>query len=244
MEPSLCVVSSWVIKRVYIIVVWNTISGSSNLDIYFYHCLILTLIKHLKVLFNLLLLLLFIIYIVNLTVVRPRSYRIIYYLDTPTLGRRHQSFGRVTHFLLFMHASIKVGKCVFTCVKVRGEMFYAIVFILVYLGHGLNGFFFMSACLGHSANIYIFLTCIIIYTTKSFRRTCLKDLTSKSGGRKYLTYKFYLMWIRECYHARHLNVYLFVSYEVSGCKFLIILFWKEYLILLEISNHGDLNKDP
>ena len=43
-----------------------------------------------------LLLLLFIIYIVNLHVIRPRSCRVIYYFDTPTLGRRHQSFGRVT----------------------------------------------------------------------------------------------------------------------------------------------------
>jgi hypothetical protein len=55
-----------------------------------------------------------------------------------------------------MHVYIKVGKCVFTGVKVGGEMFYAIVFILVYLGHGPNGIFFMSACLCHSPNIYIF----------------------------------------------------------------------------------------
>jgi hypothetical protein len=41
------------------------------------------------------LLLLSIIYIVNLPVVRPRSCRVIYYFDTPALGRRHQSFGRV-----------------------------------------------------------------------------------------------------------------------------------------------------
>ena len=40
-------------------------------------------------------LLLFIIYIVNLHVIRPRSCRVIYYFDTPALGRRHQSFGRV-----------------------------------------------------------------------------------------------------------------------------------------------------
>jgi hypothetical protein len=37
--------------RVYTTLVWSTISGSSNLDICFYHCLILTLILHLKVLF-------------------------------------------------------------------------------------------------------------------------------------------------------------------------------------------------
>jgi hypothetical protein len=43
-----------------------------------------------------LLLLLSIIYTINLPVVRPRSCRVIYYFDTPALGRRHQSFGRVT----------------------------------------------------------------------------------------------------------------------------------------------------
>jgi hypothetical protein len=42
-------------------------------------------------------LLLFIIYTINLPVVRPRSCRVIYYFDTPTLERRHQSFGRVTN---------------------------------------------------------------------------------------------------------------------------------------------------
>jgi hypothetical protein len=98
LEPSLCVISSWVI-RVYTILVWNTISGSSNLDNCFYHCLILISISYLKALFNLLLLLLllllFIIYIVNLPVVRPRSCRVIYYFDISTLGRRYQSFGRV-----------------------------------------------------------------------------------------------------------------------------------------------------
>jgi len=40
--------------------------------------------------------LLFIIYIVNLPVVRPRSCRVIYYFDTPTLRIRHQSFDRVS----------------------------------------------------------------------------------------------------------------------------------------------------
>jgi len=110
LEPPLFVVSNW-IKRVYTILVWNTISGSSNLDICCYHCLILTLIFHLKVLINFFLffftiiiivvivvvvLLLSIIYTINLPVVRPRSCRVIYYFDTPALGRRHQSFGRVT----------------------------------------------------------------------------------------------------------------------------------------------------
>jgi hypothetical protein len=39
-------------KRIYTILISNTISGSSNLDICFYYCLILTLISHLKDLFN------------------------------------------------------------------------------------------------------------------------------------------------------------------------------------------------
>jgi hypothetical protein len=157
LEPPLCVVSNWII-RVYTILVWNTISGSSNLDIYCYHCLILTLIFYLKVLINFFFFLIFIIIIINsiigiiiiittttttttttitititiisitttttssiiiivvvvvvvvtiivvlllliiytiiLPMVRPRSCRVIYYFDTPALGRRHQFFGRV-----------------------------------------------------------------------------------------------------------------------------------------------------
>jgi hypothetical protein len=37
---------------------------------------------------------LFVVYTVNLPVVRPRSCRVIYYFDTPTL-ETHQLFGRV-----------------------------------------------------------------------------------------------------------------------------------------------------
>jgi hypothetical protein len=113
LEPPLCVVSSWLV-RVYTILVWRTISGSSNLDICCYHFLILTLILQLKVLINffffiiiiittiivvVIVLLLTIIYTINLPVVRLRSCRVIYYFDTPGLGRRHQSFGRVSHLL-------------------------------------------------------------------------------------------------------------------------------------------------
>ena len=40
--------------------------------------------------------------------VRPRSCRVIYYFDTPALGRRYQSFGRVTlPALPFPHAMTK-----------------------------------------------------------------------------------------------------------------------------------------
>jgi len=35
-------------------------------------------------------------------VVRPRSCRVIYYFDTPALGRRHQSFGRVSSDSVFI----------------------------------------------------------------------------------------------------------------------------------------------
>ena len=159
MEPPLYVVSNWII-RVYTILVWNTISGSSNLDICCYYCWILTLILYLKVLINfffflifiiiiinsiigiiiitttitiitiikittttststsiiiiiivivivivvtiVVVLLLLIIYTINLPVVRPRSCRVIYYFDTPTLGKRHQSFGRVNRAQSFI----------------------------------------------------------------------------------------------------------------------------------------------
>jgi hypothetical protein len=47
--------------------------------------------------FLLLSIFLFIVYTVNLPVIRPRSCRVIYYFDTPALGRRHQSFGRVSN---------------------------------------------------------------------------------------------------------------------------------------------------
>jgi len=45
-------------------------------------------------------LLLTIIYTINLPVVRPRSCRVIYYFDTPPLGKKHQFFGRVS-FIVF-----------------------------------------------------------------------------------------------------------------------------------------------
>ena len=49
----------------------------------------------LKLLFCYYLFFLFVVYTINLPVVRPQSCRVIYYFDTPTLGRRHQLFGRV-----------------------------------------------------------------------------------------------------------------------------------------------------
>jgi len=51
--------------------------------------------------FMLLSIFLFVVYTVNLPVVRPRSCRIIYYFDTPALGIRHQSFDHVIYPLRF-----------------------------------------------------------------------------------------------------------------------------------------------
>ena len=39
---------------------------------------------------------LFVVYTVNLPVVQPWSFQVIYYFDTPALGIRHQSFDRVS----------------------------------------------------------------------------------------------------------------------------------------------------
>jgi hypothetical protein len=54
----------------------------------------------LQLLFLLLSISFFVVYTVNLPVVRPWSCQVIYYFDTPTLGRRHQFFGRVTNHWL------------------------------------------------------------------------------------------------------------------------------------------------
>jgi hypothetical protein len=52
----------------------------------------------LQLLFLLLSISLFVVYTINLPVVRSRSCQVIYYFDTPILGRRHQLFGHVnTH---------------------------------------------------------------------------------------------------------------------------------------------------
>jgi len=55
-----------------------------------------------------------IIYTINLPVVRPRSCRVIYYFDTPALGRRHQSFSRV----------ISLCYCVVCAVRLQFKIFW------------------------------------------------------------------------------------------------------------------------
>jgi len=42
--------------------------------------------------------------------VRPRSCRIIYYFDTPTLGRRHQFFGHVNIIILIYYKIYGLGQ--------------------------------------------------------------------------------------------------------------------------------------
>jgi len=68
----------------------------------FYPCLIFSSLLHLKTLFNSFSVIilfksffLFVIYIIHLPVVRPRSCRVIYCFDTLALGIRHQLFDRV-----------------------------------------------------------------------------------------------------------------------------------------------------
>ena len=63
----------------------------------FYPCLIFSSLLHLKALFNINIILLFVIYIIHLPVVRPQSCRVIYYFDTLALGIRHQLFDRVSN---------------------------------------------------------------------------------------------------------------------------------------------------
>jgi len=48
-------------------------------------------------------------------VVRPRSYRIIYYFDTPALGRKHQSFGRVNPLGVIEDVLVKIDNLVIPC---------------------------------------------------------------------------------------------------------------------------------
>jgi hypothetical protein len=69
----------------------------------FYYCLILTSISLPKTLFNSFSIIilfksfsLFVIYTIHLSMVRPRSCRVIYYFDTRALGIRHQLFDRVS----------------------------------------------------------------------------------------------------------------------------------------------------
>jgi len=59
---------------------YTNITSQSSLQLLFYYYLFL----------------LFVVYTVNLSVVRLWSCRVIYYFNTSTLGRRHQYFGRVT----------------------------------------------------------------------------------------------------------------------------------------------------
>jgi len=65
------------------------------INFFFFFIIIIIIIIIITIIVVVIVLLLTIIYTINLPVVRPRSCRVIYYFDTPALGRRHQSFGRV-----------------------------------------------------------------------------------------------------------------------------------------------------
>jgi hypothetical protein len=94
------VVSSWVIKKFILYLFEIPLVDPLTLTIVLY--LFKSLHQyHISKLsstpFLLLSISLFVVYTVNLPVVRPRSCRIIYYFDTLTLGRRHQLFDRVSY---------------------------------------------------------------------------------------------------------------------------------------------------
>jgi len=67
------------------------------INFFFFFFIIIIIIVVVVVVVVVVVLLLFIIYTINLLVVRPRSCRVIYYFNTPALGRRHQSFGHVNY---------------------------------------------------------------------------------------------------------------------------------------------------
>jgi len=71
-----------------------------NFFFFFYFIIIIIVVVVVVVVVVVIVLLLFIIYTINFPVVRPWSCRVIYYFDTPTLGRRHQSFSRVSFHVL------------------------------------------------------------------------------------------------------------------------------------------------
>jgi hypothetical protein len=75
--------------------------------------------------FLLLSIFLFIVYTVNLPVLRPRSCRVIYYFDTPPLGRRHQSFDRVMHH--YQRDGHDLYSAIYTTIQGMG-----LIFIVLY----------------------------------------------------------------------------------------------------------------
>ena len=64
-------------------------------------------------------LLLSIIYTINLPVVQPQSCQVIYYFDTPALGKSHQSFGRVSRLwnprVTRDSTSLMISQCLGLC---------------------------------------------------------------------------------------------------------------------------------
>ena len=80
-----------VIKKIWTILILNTINEFYNID----NCLIFTLISHLKSSLQLCFFYYLWFYIVNLLKNRLRFCQVIYYFDTHALGRKHQLFDGV-----------------------------------------------------------------------------------------------------------------------------------------------------
>jgi len=99
-------------------------------------------------------------------VVRPRFCRVIYYFDTPTLGRRHQSFGRVK-FLAPLQG--KVNYCI-------NYIFYFIVFS--FLSFYLTFVCFVLFCfvsfvfLFFSSILFSSYTCMRVWSRTLSGRLC------------------------------------------------------------------------
>ena len=85
---------------IIIIIIIITTTTTTTINIIITITIIIVIVIVIVVVVVVVVVLLFIIYTINLFLVRPRSCRVIYYFDTPALGRRHQSFGRVNYLHL------------------------------------------------------------------------------------------------------------------------------------------------
>ena len=111
-------------------------------------------------LFLLLSISLFVVYIVNLYMVRPRSCRDIYYLYTPTLGRRHQLIDRVK-FLASLPGKVNYYKNYIFYFTVFSFLFFYLTFVLF-----LFSFLFFSSILFSS------YTCMRVWSRLLSCRLC------------------------------------------------------------------------
>ena len=76
-------------KRCWFSPNWNTVLVLLLLLVIIIIIIIIIIITIITIIVVVVVVVIYIIYIINLLVVRPRSCRVIYYFDTPALGRRH-----------------------------------------------------------------------------------------------------------------------------------------------------------